>query len=48
MHQNDAFTDDVSQQLCELFNAREKAHHSFSLLNKTLSILLRLTQQPPH
>lgn len=29
MHQNDAFTDDVSWQLCELFNACEKAHHSF-------------------
>lgn len=48
MQQNDACNDYVSQQLCELFNACEKAYHSFSLLNKTLSIPHGPTQQPPH
>ena len=48
MQQNDACNDYVSQQLCELFDAREKAHCSFSLLNKTLSILRGPAQQSPH
>lgn len=45
MLQNDACDDYVSQQLCEIFNAHEKAHYSFPLLDK---ILHWPTQQSSH
>lgn len=45
MLQNYACNDYVSQELCELFNAHEKAQCSFLLLDKTIH---GQTQQTSH